>query len=80
MTQEDPSGELIYAIEGPVDQVNQVLRRQPKDVHSSDVSRTPPDYVDDPAGGLRRTLRVLTIAGKLPVDSLNALARVATIR
>jgi hypothetical protein len=36
--------------------------------------------VDDPAGGLRRTLRVLTIAGKLPVDSLNSLARVATIR
>ncbi len=80
VTQSDSNGELIYAIEGPVDQVNQVLRRQAKDVHSSDATRTPPDYVDDPAGGLRRTLRVLTIAGKLPVDSLNALVRVATIR
>ncbi len=80
VTQEVSGGELISAIEGPVDQVNQVLRRQAKDVHNSDATRTPPDYVDDPAGGLRRTLRVLTIAGKLSVDSLNALARVATIR
>jgi len=80
VTQQDANGELIHAIEGPVDQVNQVLRRQSGDVHSSDATRTPPDYVDDPSGGLRRTLRVLTITGKLTVDSLNALARIATIR
>jgi hypothetical protein len=80
VTQQDASGELIQAIEGPVEQVNEVLRRQPPDVHSSEPTRTPHDYVEDPAGGFRRTLRVLTIAGKLPVDSLNALMRLATIR
>ncbi len=80
VTQQDQSGELIHVIEGPVDQVEEVIRRQPGDVHRSESTRTPHDYVDDPAGGLRRTLRVLTLTGKLPVDSLNALVRLATIR
>lgn len=80
VTQQDGSGELIQSIEGPVDQVEEVLRRQPKEVHTSEASRTPSDYVDDPARGLRPTLRVLRIAGKLPADSLNALVRMAVMR
>jgi anti-sigma factor RsiW len=80
VTQQDASGELIHSIEGPVAQVNEVLHRQPGDFHSSEPTRTPHDYVEDPSGGFRRTLRVLTIFGKLPVDSLNALMRLATIR
>lgn len=80
VTQQDANGELIQAIEGPVEQVNEVLRRQPTDVHSSEASRTPSDYVDDPVRGLRPTLRVLRIAGKLPEDSLNALVRLAVMR
>jgi hypothetical protein len=80
VTQQDGDGELIQAIEGPVDQVEQVLRRQPRDVHSSEASRTPSDYVEDPVRGLRPNLRVMRVVGKLPVDSLNALVRLATIR
>ncbi len=80
VTQQDPTGELIHAIEGPVDQVEEVLRRQPQDVNRSEATRTPHDYVEDPSGGVRRTLRVLTVAGKLSADSLNTLARMAIIR
>lgn len=80
VTQQDGSGELIQSIEGPVDQVEDVLRRQPKEVRISEASRTPSDYVDDPARGLRPTLRVLRIFGKLPEDSLNALVRMAVMR
>ena len=80
VTQQDGSGELIQSIEGPVDQVEDVLRRQPKEVHGSEASRTPSDYVDDPVRGLRPTLRVLRIFGKVPADSLNALVRMAVMR
>lgn len=80
VTQQDGSGELIQSIEGPVDQVDDVLRRQPKDVRTSEASRTPSDYVDDPARGLRPTLRVLRTFGKLPEDSLNVLVRMAVMR
>jgi anti-sigma factor RsiW len=79
VAQQDQNGEVIQSIEGPVARVNELRSHQPSDVHASDIARTAPDYVDGP-GGMRRALRILTVIGKLPVDSLNALARVATIR
>jgi hypothetical protein len=80
VAQQDPGGEVIQSIEGPVGKVNELLKRQTApDIHSSEPARTPPDYVDG-AGGIRRALRILTVTGRLSSDSLNALARVATIR
>ena len=79
VAQQDQNGEVIQSIEGPVARVNELRMRQSSDVHASDVARTAPDYVDGP-GGMHRALRVLTVIGRLPVDSLNALARMATIR
>ena len=80
VAQQDAYGEVIQSIEGPVERVEDILKRQPADVHVSETTRTAPDYVDEPGGGVRRTLRILAIAGRLSVDSLNALARLATIR
>ena len=80
VTQQDPLGELVQSIEGPVDDVDGVLRNQDPDFNVSERVRTPPDYVELPGGGLRRTLRMLAITARLPADSLNALARMATIR
>ena len=80
VTQQDPLGELVQSIEGPVDEVDGVLRIHEPDVNVSERVRTPPDYVEQLGGGLRRTLRMLAITGRLPADSLNALARMATIR
>lgn len=80
VAQQDAGGEVIQSIEGPVAKVNDLLQRQTApDIHSSEPARTPPDYVDG-AGGVRRALRILTVTGRLSSDSLNALARVATIR
>ncbi|MGQ0703064.1 MAG: anti-sigma factor family protein [Gemmatimonadales bacterium] len=80
VTQQDARGEVIQSIEGPVEVVEDVLQRQRPDIHVSERARTTPDYVPEPDGSVRRNLRILAITGKLPVDSLNALVRVATIR
>ena len=81
VAQQDQNGEVIQSIEGPVAKVNELLQRQATpDMHSSDAARTPPDYSAVPGGGVRRTLRILTVTGRLSVDSLNALARIATLR
>jgi hypothetical protein len=80
VAQQDGSGEVIQSIEGPVDKVTEMLKRQSApDVQASAPSRTPPDYIDE-HGKVRRGIRVLTVTGRLTVDSLNRLARVATIR
>ena len=80
VAQQDASGEVIQSIEGPVDKVTDLLRRQATpDTRASALTRTPPDYIDEP-GGVRRANRILTVTGRLTVDSLNALARLATIR
>jgi len=80
VAQQEAGGEVIQSIEGPTSKVTEMLQRQAApDVHSSDPSRTPPDYVEVP-GGVRRANRILTVTGRLPLDSLNALARIATIR
>jgi putative zinc finger protein len=81
VAQQDQNGEVIQSIEGPVAKVNELLQRQATpDMHASEAARTPPDYVERTGGGMRRTLRILTVTGRLPVDSLNALARMATMR
>lgn len=81
VAQQDASGEVIQSIEGPSDKVNQLLARQvTPDVNRSALTRTLPDYVEELGGGVRRTLRMLTVTGRLSVDSLNALTRVVTIR
>ena len=80
VAQQDAAGEVIQSIEGPVAKVSELLLRQAApDIHASEPARTPPDYVDAP-GGVRRALRILAVTGRLGVDSLNALARSATIR
>jgi Putative zinc-finger len=80
VAQQDQSGEILLSIEGPTAKVSDVLQRQgSSDTHASDPTRTPPDYLEG-RGGIRRSLRTLVVTGRLPVDSLNALARLATIR
>ena len=81
VAQQDPNGEVIQSIEGPVAKVDELLRRlATSDMHASEYARTPPDYVELPGGAMRRSLRILTVTGRLAIDSLNALARVATMR
>lgn len=81
VAQQDQGGEIIQSIEGPVAKVDELLRRQATpDMHASEYTRTPPDYVEVPGGAMRRSLRILTVTGRLAMDSLNALARVATMR
>ena len=80
VAQQDPSGEIILSIEGPTGKVNDLLKRQSSpDFHASEFTRTTPDYVDE-TGRMRRNNRILTVTGRMSVDSLNALARIATIR
>ena len=60
--------------------MNDLLKRQSSpDFHASEFTRTTPDYVDE-TGRMRRNNRILTVTGRMSVDSLNALARIATIR
>jgi hypothetical protein len=80
VAQQDAGGDVIQSIEGPVGRVTDLLQRQATpEVHSSEPARTPPDYVDSP-GGVRRGLRIMTVTGRLAVDSLNVLVRGASIR
>ena len=81
VAQQDPSGEIVLSIEGPATTVGQLIRGQASpEVHASEVTRTTPDYVALAGGGTRRVNRVLAVTGRMSVDSLNVLARVATIR
>lgn len=80
VSQQDPSGEVIQSIEGPTARVAQLIQWSTPEMHASEPTRTAPDYIESPDGGMKRMLRVLTVTGRLPVDSLNALARLATIR
>ena len=80
VAQQDGSGEVIQSIEGPVAKVSDLLQRQAMpDIRYSTLTRTPPDYIED-RGTVRRNNRMMAVTGRLTVDSLNVLARVATIR
>jgi len=81
VAQQDPSGEIILSIEGPIEKVNELVKSQAtREIHASELTRTTPDYLPLVGGGIRRNNRVLTVTGRMSVDSLNILARRATIR
>jgi anti-sigma factor RsiW len=71
--QQLPDGRSVWVFEGPVDDitpVHQVL--QASGIAMSMLSRTHPDYIGLD-GQMTRTVRIVTVVGHLPVDSLNAL-------
>jgi len=84
VTQQHPSGRIIQTVEGPVQRVEALLDRQlardPTELKASAPAFTPPDYLGDGSAATRRALRVLTVTGHLPTDSLNAMARSITLR
>jgi hypothetical protein len=84
VAQQHPSGRIIRTIEGPMDQVEQMLERQnagrAAPMRASFPAMTPPDYLLDGASNARRGLRMLTVTGDFSADSLNALARSIEIR
>jgi hypothetical protein len=76
VTQQEPGGEKIHTVEGPVEEVADLVAAQlapAVGLKSSEPSRSPPDYVEA-GGSVRRTSRVLAVMGRMTVDSLNALA------
>ncbi|MGH7523965.1 MAG: anti-sigma factor family protein [Gemmatimonadales bacterium] len=78
--QQLPDGRPVWVFEGPVDDitpVNQML--QASGIAMSMPSRTHPDYVGTD-GHLTRTVRMVTVVGHLPVDSLNALGAMVKLR
>ncbi len=83
VAQQHPSGRVIQTIEGPMDRVQDLVTRhraQNTGLHASQPDLTPPDYLGDGALSARRGLRILTVTGLLPSDSLNALARNIALR
>ncbi len=84
VAQQDPSGKIIRTIEGPVQRVAELLAgeiaRSEGAVHTSEPARSAPDYVGASTGSPRRSIRVMTVAGRLDADSLNQLARSLTQR
>jgi hypothetical protein len=81
VAQQHPSGRVIRTIEGPVERVAALMEHQVgSGFNASAASFTPSDYVADGAGAARRGLRILTVTGTLPADSLNALARNIAMR
>jgi hypothetical protein len=80
VTQRRPDGDLVVTVEGPVAEVATLVSAHlRRGWNSSTPSRSLPDYLDD-GGAVRRTSRVVAIVGKLPVDSLNALAQAVVVR
>jgi hypothetical protein len=84
VAQQHPSGRILRTIEGPIERVEELLEKQATrmavPLQASWPATTPPDYLGDGAGSARRGLRMLTVTGALPVDSLNAMARSIEIR
>lgn len=76
--QQHPSGKIIRTIEGPMERVEELVARhsaQSLALHASQPELTPPDYLSDGGASARRVLRIVTVTGLLPADSLNALAK-----
>lgn len=84
VAQQDPTGQIIRTIEGPVERVAELLSaeiaRSQGAVRTSEPARSAPDYVGASTGTPRRSIRVMTVAGRLEADSLNHLARSLTVR
>lgn len=80
VTQRRTDGELLITIEGPVAEVVSVVSdHRLRGWNSSTPSRSLPDYLEED-GAPRRTSRVVTVIGRLPADSLNALAQAVVVR
>lgn len=80
VTQRRPDGSVLLTVEGPVAGVAEVVSgHRRRGWNSSTPSRSLPDYLDED-GAVRRTSRVVTVVGKLPADSLNALAQAVVVR
>lgn len=83
VAQRHPSGRVVQTIEGPMDRVQDLVARhraQHAGLRASQPDLTPPDYLSDGAVNARRGLRILTVTGQLPSDSLNLLARSIALR
>lgn len=80
VTQRWPDGQVVMTIEGPVAEVAEaVAAHLRRGWSSSTPSRSLPDYVDA-EGGVRRVSRVVAVVGRLPADSLTALAQGVVLR
>lgn len=85
VTQQYPGGETIRTIEGPVEEVASLVTRQidvaGSEWRTSDPTRTPPEYLGTAGGNLpRRSIRAMTVIGRLPADTLNALRQRLALR
>ena len=85
VSQQDPaSGNIVRTIEGPVQLVAELLAaeiaRSNGAIRSSSPGRSQPDYLFSESGAPKRSIRVVTVAGRLPADSLDFLARGLTLR
>lgn len=81
--QQHPSGKVIRTIEGPMERVEELVARhsaQSLALHASQPELTPPDYLSDGGANARRVLRIVTVTGLMPADSLNALARTIALK
>ena len=81
--QQHPSGRVVRTIEGPMDRVEELVARhsaQNVGLHASQPDLTPPDYLGDGGAAARRVLRIVTVTGLLPADSLNALAKTIALK
>ncbi|MGH7753782.1 MAG: hypothetical protein ACREN5_13295, partial [Gemmatimonadales bacterium] len=82
VTQRHSSGFEVFTVEGPVADVAEVVASQlgpDRGLNSSEPARSQPDYVEAGAA-FQRTSRVLAVLGRMPVDSLNALAGMVVLR
>lgn len=81
---QDAAGRLVRSIEGPVDRLgdllSEVIARTEGAIRTSQPQRTASDYVGAATGSPRRTIRVMTLAGRLEADSLNLLSRQVATR
>ncbi|MGH7561890.1 MAG: anti-sigma factor family protein [Gemmatimonadales bacterium] len=81
VAQQDPSGEILQTIEGPVAKVTEFLQRPTAPgVRTGEPARTAPDYLQGANGSWHRSLRALAVTGRLPTESLTTLARSAALR
>lgn len=85
VTQQYPGGETVRTIEGPVEEVAHLVTQQIDATgagwSTSDPTRTPPEYIGTAGGHVpRRSIRAMTVIGRLPTDTLNALRQRLALR
>lgn len=81
--QQHPSGRILRTVEGPMDRVQELVAKHSTrntSLHASQPDLTPPDYLGEGTANPRRVLRVVTVTGSMPVDSLNLIAKTIAAR